>query len=64
MDHVGRGVKAQFKYADKADVSWVCILGDDELSRNEVKVRSMADGKEETISQFDLLEYFKSKKER
>ena len=62
MDHVGRSVKAQFKYADKVNVSWVCILGEDELQNNQVKVRSMADGKEESVSQDIIIDYLKNKK--
>src|SRR5690606_2686763 len=30
MDHVGRSLKSQFKYSDKLDVPWVCIIGDNE----------------------------------
>ena len=57
MDHVGRSVKAQFKYADKANVAWVCILGEEELKSNMVKIRSMKDGKEELISQDRIINY-------
>ena len=64
MDHVGRSVKAQFKYTDKANVSWVCILGDEELNSNQVKVRSMKDGKEEQVSQANIIDYLKVEKER
>lgn len=62
MDHVGRSVKAQFKYADKANVSWVCILGEEELQNNQIKVRSMKDGSEELVSQDKVVDYLKSKK--
>lgn len=63
MDHVGRSVKAQFKYADKANVSWVCIIGDQELENKQVKLRSMKDGKEEMVSQEDIISYLQDKKE-
>ncbi|HZJ83845.1 MAG TPA: histidine--tRNA ligase [Clostridia bacterium] len=62
MDHVGRSVKAQFKYADKANVTWVCIMGDQELENNQVKIRSMEDGKEELIPQKDIIHYIQEKK--
>jgi len=62
MDHVGRSIKAQFKYADKANVSWVCILGEEELQNNQIKVRSMIDGSEELVSQDKVIDYLKSKK--
>jgi histidyl-tRNA synthetase len=62
MDHVGRSVKAQFKFADKASVSWVCILGEEEIQNNQIKVRSMEDGSEELVSQDKVVDYLKSKK--
>ena len=62
MDHVGRSVKAQFKYADKANISGVCILGEEELLNNQIKVRSMEDGSEELISQDTIINFLKSKK--
>lgn len=62
MDHVGRSVKAQFKYADKAHVSWVCILGQEELDKGVVKIRSMEDGREESIPQDEIVDYLKDRK--
>lgn len=62
MDHVGRSVKAQFKYADKANVSWVCILGDEEMKNSQIKVRSMKEGNEELVCQDDLVDYLISKR--
>ncbi len=54
MDHVGRSLKSQFKYSDKLDVPWVCIIGDNELKENIVKLRDMETGKEVGVS-FDNL---------
>ncbi|MBQ7868460.1 MAG: histidine--tRNA ligase [Clostridia bacterium] len=41
MDHQGRSLKAQFKYADKLCAKYVAILADDELERGVVKLRDM-----------------------
>ncbi len=41
MDHQGRSLKAQFKYADKLGAKVVAILGDDELAKGVVKLRNM-----------------------
>lgn len=41
MDHQGRSLKAQFKYADKLSARYVAILGDDELAKGVVKLRDM-----------------------
>lgn len=42
MDHQGRSLKAQFKYADKLGAKNIAILADDELTRGVVKIRNMA----------------------
>ncbi len=41
MDHQGRSLKAQFKYADKLSAKYIAILADDELARGVVKLRDM-----------------------
>lgn len=46
MDHQGRSLKAQFKYADKLGARYMAILGDEEADRGAVKLRNM-DTKEE-----------------
>ena len=43
-DTVGRSLKAQMKYADKLGARYTAVLGDDELAKGEVTLRSMADG--------------------
>ena len=42
MDHQGRSLKAQFKYADKLGAKYIAILADDELARGVLKLRNMA----------------------
>ena len=42
MDHQGRSLKAQFKYADKLGAKFIAILADDELARGVLKLRDMA----------------------
>lgn len=41
MDHQGRSLKAQFKYADKLGAKYMAILGGDELAKGVVKLRDM-----------------------
>jgi len=41
MDHQGRSLKAQFKYADKLRAKFVAVLGDDEVTKGTVKLRDM-----------------------
>lgn len=41
MDHQGRSLKAQFKYADKLGALYMAILGDDEAAKGVIKLRDM-----------------------
>ncbi len=41
MDHAGRSLKAQFKYADKLGARYMAILGGDEVQKGVVKLRDM-----------------------
>jgi len=50
IDHVGRSVKAQLKYADKTGAKHVLVLGENELTANEGKLKRMADGQEKTTA--------------
>ncbi|MEA4937987.1 MAG: histidine--tRNA ligase [Christensenella sp.] len=53
IDHIGRSVKAQIKYADKVGARYVLVLGEDELAKHEGKLKRMSDG-EETITALDV----------
>ncbi|NHN30051.1 histidine--tRNA ligase [Paenibacillus agricola] len=48
-DYLGRKIKAQMKSADRYKATFVAILGDDELSRGEITVKSMANGEQQTM---------------
>ncbi len=58
LDHAGRGIKAQFKYADKIKAEYVLTLGDNELIAGLCKVKNMADGTEEEVKIEDITRYF------
>ena len=60
-DHMNRGIKAQFKYADKIGAEFVAVIGSNELAQGEVKVKNMLDGREETVKFSDLCAYIKGK---
>ncbi|OXM86810.1 histidine--tRNA ligase [Paenibacillus rigui] len=49
-DYLGRKMKAQMKSADRYHASFVAILGDDELARGEITVKTMATGEQQTLS--------------
>lgn len=44
LDHAGRGVKAQFKYADKIGAVYVVALGENEISSGVCVLKDMATG--------------------
>ncbi len=58
IDHAGRGIKAQFKYADKIRAENVVTLGDNELLTGVAQIKNMADGKLTEIKISDISSYF------
>ena len=49
IDHMGRGIKSQFKFADKIKAKYVGVIGEDELSRGVIKLKNMASGEEKDV---------------
>ena len=42
-------LKAKMKYADKLQIPYVIVIGEDEINSNEIKLKNMETGEEETI---------------
>lgn len=49
-DHVGRSVKAQMKFADKAGARYVLVIGDNEIERNKATLKNLRGGENKTVS--------------
>lgn len=49
-DLVGRGLKAQMKYADKIGAKYVMVLGDNEIEAGKAKVKNMKTGEQTEVS--------------
>jgi histidyl-tRNA synthetase len=49
-DYLGRKMKAQMKSADRFQAKYVAILGDDELSRGEITLKTMSTGEQVTVT--------------
>ncbi len=49
-DVVGRGLRAQMKYADKIGAKFSMVLGDNEIEENKAKVKNMETGEQTEIS--------------
>lgn len=58
VDHMQRGVKAQFKYADKIKAEYVAVIGDNELETESVSLKKMADGSVEVLKINNIVNYF------
>ena len=57
VDHVGRSMKAQFKFADKLHCRHVVVIGDEELEKGVVKLKDMQSGEEKLLTTAELLGY-------
>ena len=57
-----RSFKAQFKYADKLNVKYVIIVGEDEIFNNEVTIKDMKTGEQVKIANDKLQEFFSNAK--
>jgi histidyl-tRNA synthetase len=58
----GGSFKAQMKRADRSGARWAILLGEDELSRQEIALKPLrGDGEQETLPMADVSAYFKQK---
>jgi histidyl-tRNA synthetase len=53
----GGGFKNQFKRADRSGARWTFILGDDEINKKVVGVKTMVTGEQETIAWNAIADY-------
>ena len=51
-------LKAKFKYADKLQIPYVIVIGEDEIANNKFKLKNMETGEEKELSA-DEIEDFK-----
>lgn len=58
VDHAGRGIKAQFKYADKIHAENVVTLGENELTSGVAQIKNMADGSLKEVKIDEISLYF------
>ncbi len=57
MDYKDRGIKAQFKEADKNNARFTCILGDNELASFTINIKDNVTDEQETIPLYDVYPY-------
>ena len=58
-DRMGRSLKAQMKYANKAGYVYTVVLGDDEIAQNKAELKRMADGETTTVELDQMINYLK-----
>ena len=46
INHMGRSLKAEMKYANKIGAKFTVVLGDDELQTGNAKFKRMSDGEQ------------------
>ena len=55
-DHGARSAKAQMKKADRTQASFVVLLGEDELARDEVTMKNMTTGEQRAVTRATVTE--------
>ena len=43
-------IKAQFKYADRLEIPYVIVIGEDEITNNTITLKNMKEGNQETTT--------------
>ena len=61
LDYKDRGIKGQFKEADKNNARFTCILGDNELDSFTINIKDNQTDEQETISLYDVYPYIINK---
>ncbi|MBE6797715.1 MAG: histidine--tRNA ligase [Ruminococcaceae bacterium] len=56
----GRGMRAQLKYANKIGAKFTCVLGDDEINGDTLRIKNMASGEETEVNKNNLVDEFYS----
>ena len=54
-EYLNRGIKAQFKYANKLNAKYTVVIGDTEIEKNVVALKDMDTGEQKEIAIDDLI---------
>ena len=61
IDHEGRSVRAQMKRADRLAAPLVVIIGDEELSRGQVRVKDMRSGDQVDVARTEIVAFLRGR---
>jgi len=59
LDHMSRGVKPQFKYANKINAKYVIVIGENELNKGIVNIKDMISGEQTEVEITKVVDFFK-----
>lgn len=59
IDHLGKSLKAQFKYSDKINAKYTIVIGDDELAGDSATLKNMSTSEQTTVKISELVDELK-----
>ncbi len=57
MDFLNRSLKAQMRLANKLNVNFVIIVGQEELKEQKIMIKNMSDGEQKKVALSQILSY-------
>ena len=61
IDHLGKSLKAQFKYSDKINAKYTIVIGDDELEQDSATLKNMSTSEQTTVKISELVDELKKR---
>ena len=61
IDHLGKSLKAQFKYSDKINAKYTIVIGDDELANDSATLKNMSTSEQTTVKISELVDELKKR---
>ena len=61
IDHLGKSLKAQFKYSDKINAKYTIVIGDDELANDSATLKNMETSEQTTVKLSELVDELKKR---
>ncbi len=61
-DLTGKKIKKAFEYANKLNIKYVMVIGENEINENKYSLKDMSLGEQVTLNEYDLIETIKKYK--
>jgi histidyl-tRNA synthetase len=59
VDYSGKKIGDQFKYADKNNIPFVVVIGENEIETGKLKIKKLSNGEETDVSEENITDYIK-----